>query len=216
MAELVFDCLSGEPDRYAATPTLTLRLRIAETTGVKVHAIALRCQIRLEPVRRKYTAAEAERLLDLFGEPDRWGDTLKPMQFTTVSIMVPAFTGSTEIDVPIQFTYDFEVVTAKYFHALETSEIPMLLLFSGTVFTAKEGGYAIEQVPWHKECNFRLPVAAWRGVMDLFFPNSGWIRLRRDSLDALQRFKSGQALPTWEDAIGLLLAKAGEVPDDPA
>ena len=34
--------------------------------------------------------------LELFGEPPRWGDTLKPMQFATVSLMVPSFTGSIE------------------------------------------------------------------------------------------------------------------------
>ena len=40
---------------------------------------------------RRYTAAEAERLADLFGETSRWADTLKPMQFATVSAMVMAW-----------------------------------------------------------------------------------------------------------------------------
>ncbi|HEY8558710.1 MAG TPA: DUF6084 family protein, partial [Actinomycetes bacterium] len=94
MTDLVFDCVDGQPDRYAAVPTLQLKLRISETTGAQVHAIALRCQIRIEPQRRRYSPDEADGLLELFGEPPRWGDTLKPMQFATVSLMVPSFTGS--------------------------------------------------------------------------------------------------------------------------
>ncbi|HEX3212521.1 MAG TPA: DUF6084 family protein, partial [Actinomycetota bacterium] len=135
MTDLVFDCIDGQADRYAAVPTLQLKLRISETTGAQVHAIALRCQIRIEPQRRRYSPEEADGLLELFGEPPRWGDTLKPMQFATVSLMVPSFTGSTEIDLPVPCTYDFEVAASKYLHALGDGEVPLLLLFSGTVFT---------------------------------------------------------------------------------
>ncbi len=68
----------------------------ARRSGQRVEAIALRCQIRIEPARRRYADDEAERLNDLFGETQRWADTLKPLQFTNVSIMVPGFTGSTD------------------------------------------------------------------------------------------------------------------------
>ena len=89
MAELVFDCVGAHADKYAVAPSMSLTLLIAETSGQKVEAIALRCQIRIEPTRRHYTDAEAERLNDLFGDTQRWADTLKPLQFTTVSVMVP-------------------------------------------------------------------------------------------------------------------------------
>ncbi len=69
------------PDRYAAAPTLLFGCRSARTSGVRVHAMALRCQIRIEPQRRHYDPDEAGRLLDLFGDRARWGDTLKPLQF---------------------------------------------------------------------------------------------------------------------------------------
>jgi Family of unknown function (DUF6084) len=188
VTDLVFDCVDAQPDRYAAVPTLQLKLRISETTGAQVHAIALRCQIRIEPQRRRYSPQEADGLLELFGEPPRWGDTLKPMQFATVSLMVPSFTGSTEVD----------------------REVPLLLLFSGTVFTKGLSGFSVGQVPWHKEATFRLPVAVWREIMDRFFPGAGWIRIRRDTLDALQRFKAVRALPTWDDALEALFKEAGE------
>jgi hypothetical protein len=210
MTELVFDCMDVRPERYAASPTLSFRLRIAETSGEAVHAIALRCQIRIEPQRRRYSAEEADRLLELFGERPRWGDTLKPLQFAMVSAMVPGFTGATEIELPVPCTYDFEVASAKYLHALDGDEVPLLLLFSGTVFTKGETGFSVAQVPWHKEASYRLPARVWRELMDLYFPNEAWIRMRRETLDALQAFKARQALPTWDDALEALLKQAGE------
>ena len=97
--------------------------------------------------------------------------------------------------------------TTKYFHGLEDGEIPFLLLFSGTMFLQGETGFSVEQVPWDKEATYRLPVATWREAMDSIFPDAAWIRLRRDNLDALARFKSRLALPTWDDALEALLAE---------
>jgi hypothetical protein len=207
MTDLVFDCIDAQPERYAAVPTLQLKLRISETTGERVHAITLRCQIRIEPQRRRYSSQEADGLLELFGETQRWGDTLKPMQFATVSVMVPSFSGSTEIELPVPFTYDFEVATSKYFHALEDGDIPLLLLFSGTIFVKSDEGFRVEQVPWHKEAAFRLPVAAWREMMDTHYPNSGWVRVRRDTLDALSRFRSERGLNSWDETFNALLGE---------
>jgi len=209
MTNLVFDCLDGRAERYAAAPTIMLQLQIAETTGERIHAIALRCQIRVDVQKRRYSEREAARLLELFGDTARWGDTLKPMHLTTVAIMVPEFSGSTIVDIPISFTYDFEVATAKYFHALDDGEIPLLLMFNGTVFRKTETGFAVEQIPWHKEASYRLPASVWREVMDLYFPNSGWIRINRDTLDALQRFKAERAMTSWDATMDALLA-AGE------
>ena len=209
MSELVFDILGVEPDPYAAAPTLNFGLRISETTGVRIHAIVLRIQIRIEPKRRRYSPAEAERLLDLFGETSRWGDTVKPMQFAFADAAIPGFDGAIEVDVPIPCTYDFEVATAKYFHALDDGEIPFLMLFSGTVFTKGESGFAVEQVPWHKEISFGVPVKVWDRLMDLYFPGQTWIRMQKETLDALQRFKSRRALTNWDETVQTLIEEAG-------
>jgi Family of unknown function (DUF6084) len=210
VSELVFDCLNVEPERYGAAPTLLFKLRISETSGEQIHSIALRCQIRIQPHLRRYSAEEEEGMLDLFGDRSRWGDTLKPLQFASVSMMVPGFRGATEIDLPVSCTYDFEVSSAKYFHSLADGEIPLLLLFSGTIFEKGQTGFSVSQVPWHKETSYRLPVAVWRELMDLYFPESAWIRMRRDTLDSLQAFKSRAVLPTWDDTLHALLKKAGE------
>ncbi len=208
MTALGFAVLGARAEPYAAVPTLVLRLRITESTGERVHAIALRCQIQIEPRQRHYTAAEEERLLELFGEPPRWGETLRTVLWTHVSLMVPGFEGSREVDLPVACTYDFEITAAKYFHALDDGEIPLLLLFSGTVFTRGQTGFSVEQVPWEKEAPFRLPVAVWRELMDRYFPGSAWLRLRRETFDALHQFRGRRALPTWEEAIEALLYEA--------
>ena len=210
MAELAFDCVGARADKYAVSPSMSLVLRIAETSGQKVEAIALRCQIRIEPTRRQYTDAEAERLNDLFGDTKRWADTLKPLQFTNVSVMVPGFTGSTEVELPVMLSYDLEIGSVRYFAGLESGEIPLLLLFSGTVFSSADGRLQVQQVPWSKEASYRLPVSIWREAIDAHFPNSAWIRMSLPTLDELQRFKTRQALPTWDATVAALLARAAD------
>jgi len=210
VAELAFDCIGAHPDKYAVAPSMSLALRIAETSGVRVDAIALRCQIRIEPTRRRYSDAEAERLNDLFGDTRRWAETLRPLQFTTVSIMVPGFAGSTELDLPVMLSYDLEIGSVRYFAGLESGEIPLLLLFSGTVFSTIEGRLQVQQVPWSKEASYRLPVSIWREAIDVHFPNSAWIRMSLQTLDELQQFKTREALPTWDATLAALLARAAD------
>jgi hypothetical protein len=208
MAELTFGCTQASAERYAATPALSLRLTIAEKSGARVHAIALRCQIRIEPQRRRYSAAEAQRLHDLFGDTSRWADTVKPVQLATVSTMVPAFTSLTELDLRVPCTYDLEVASARYLCGLDDGTIPLLLLFSGTVFIAHGTGYSVEPIPWSSEASYRMPVSVWRDVVDEHFPGSAWLRCSRETLDALSVFKSRHALPTWDATLTALLAQA--------
>ncbi|SFR02541.1 hypothetical protein SAMN04488564_102131 [Lentzea waywayandensis] len=206
MDMLHFECEGAWPTRYAAVPGLTLRLRVVERSGAPVEAVALRCQIRIEPQRRTYSAGEAQRLSDLFGDTGRWTKTLKPVSFATLSTMVPGFTGSTFVDLDVPCTYDLEVASTKYFNALDNGQIPLLLLFSGTVFGSQNGNLRVWQVPWSNEASFALPVSVWRETVDLHFPGSAWLRVRRDTMDALQRFRSEHAFATWDDAMTAMLA----------
>jgi hypothetical protein len=208
MADLVFGCASASAERFAATPTLSFALTITESTGVPVHAIALRCQVRIEPHRRRYSATEAQRLHDLFGDTSRWADTVKPIQLAIVTTMVPAFSALTEIDLQMPCTYDLEVASARYLQALDDGTIPLLFLFSGTVFLAQGNGFAVELVPWSAEASFRMPVSVWHDVVSLHFPDSAWLRCSRATLDALSAFKSERALPTWDATLAALLAEA--------
>jgi hypothetical protein len=214
MVELQFECVGVSADTYAAGPTLSIRLRLTERSGVRVHAIALRAQLRIEPQKRRYSATEAAQLGDLFGPTARWADTLRPLQFATVPAMVPGFAGETEFDLPVPCTYDLEIAATTYFHALEEGDIPLVLLFSGTVFTGGGAGFSAHPISWRAETPCAVPVAVWRAMMDRFFPNCGWIRLHRDTLRALGAYKNARAIPTWEQAITDLLAGA-DVRDAP-
>ncbi|MBC3841470.1 hypothetical protein GXW82_17820 [Streptacidiphilus sp. 4-A2] len=207
MTEFAFTCTGVRADRYAAGPTLLFRLRITATPGIRVHAIALRCQLRIEPTRRGYQPSEAEGLADLFGERRRWGSSMKPVQFAQVSLVVPGFTGETEVDLPVPCSYDLEVAPNRYFHALGQGEAPLLLLFSGTAFTGPRG-FQVEPVPWDREAECRMPLEVWREMIEQHFPGCGWLRLPRATMDALLAFRSRQALPSWEATVEALLDAA--------
>jgi hypothetical protein len=208
MARFRFECVDARGEPYAATPTLAFAVRIAELTGAGVHAIALRCQIRIEPRRRAYTVAETERLVDLFGAAPRWTETLNPIQLATVSVMVPGFTGETDAVVPVPCSYDLEIASTRYFHAVEDGTVGLLLLFSGTAILADRTGYTVEQLPWTAESRYRLPVSVWRDMVERDFPNAAWLRCSRETLDALGRYRSRHALPTWDHTLTALLSTA--------
>jgi hypothetical protein len=210
MTALSFDVLDVKPEEFAAAPHLLFRMRVSETSGAVVHAIALRCQLRIEPQRRPYDQAEQEGLADLFGTPDRYGSTLKPFLWTHATAMVQGFQGTREFDLPVACTYDFDVSATKYIHALRGGNIPVVLLFSGTVFTRGTSGFAVEQLSWSLEAEHRLPASVWHQLMDLYFPGSGWIRLDRESVDALARYRTAHGLTSWEETVAQLIPAPAE------
>jgi hypothetical protein len=192
---------------FAAAPQLAFKLRITNAVAEEpVHSVALRCQIQIAATRRRYSPQDQERLLDLFGTPERWSQTLRSMLWTHVTIVVPPFTESTTVDLPVPCTYDFNVAATKYFYSLEDGEVPLLFLFSGTVFyPVEDGALQVAQIPWNKEASFRLPVQVWKKMMDLYYPNSAWLYLQKDVFDRLYRYKIQRGLPTWEQVMESLL-----------
>jgi hypothetical protein len=212
MPELDFRVDRAEPEPFAAAPLLLFKLLVRQTgAAVPVHAVALRCQVRIEPAKRRYGAGEQDRLRDLFDTPDRWGQTLRAMLWTHASTVVPPFTEQAAVDLPVPCTYDFNVAAAKYFAGLEGGEVPLTLLFSGTVFYEDaDRGLQVSQIPWEKEAAFRLPVRVWKDMMELYYPNSAWLCLRKDVFDRLYCYKSRRGMPTWEQALDTLLSAADE------
>jgi hypothetical protein len=203
---LDFRIAGAEVQEFAAVPSLLFKLRVENLEEEPIRSVALNTQIRIAATQRHYDSAEQERLLELFGEPSRWKDTLRSLLWTHTVLQVPAFSGSTVADMPVPCTYDLEVVAAKYFYALEDGEVPLEFLFSGTVFYAEaDGRLQVERISWEKEAEFRLPVRLWKEMMEHYFPNSAWIRLRRDAFDLLYDYKVRKGLPTWEAAVEALL-----------
>ena len=206
MPDLEFKLEGAEVAEFAAIPSLVFKLRIENLEDEPVRSVALNTQIRIAATGRHYEAAEQERLLELFGEPSRWKDTLRSLLWTHTVLQVPRFSGSTVVDMPVACTYDLEVVAAKYFYALQDGEVPLEFLFSGTIFYAGEDGrLQTTRISWEKEAEFRLPVRLWKEMMDQYFPNSAWVRLRKDAFDQLYDYKVRKGLPTWEATVEALL-----------
>jgi len=204
--DLDFGIEGAEVLKFAAIPGLLFKLRIENLEKEPIRSVALNTQIRIAATRRHYDTVEQERLLEVFGEPHRWGSTLRSLLWTHTNLQVPPFSGSTVVDMPVPCTYDLEVIGSKYFYALEEGEVPLEFLFSGTVYYAGEGGrLQIGRISWEKEAEFRLPVRLWKEVMERYFPNSAWIRLRKDAFDQLYDYKVRRGLPTWEAAVEALL-----------
>jgi hypothetical protein len=206
MPDLDFGVEGAEVLEFAAVPSLLFKLRIENLEEEPIRSVALNTQIRIAATQRHYDAAEQERLLEMFGEPSRWKDTLRSLLWTHTVLQVPPFSGSVVVDMPVACTYDLEVVWAKYFYALESGEVPLEFLFSGTVFYAgQDGRLQVERISWEKEAEFRLPVRLWKEMMEHYFPNSAWIRLHRDAFDRLYDYKIRKGLPSWEAAVETLL-----------
>ena len=212
MTQLQFRVDGARPMEFAVSPHLLFSLHIAELAEgdevpLPIHSIALRCQIRIEAARRVYSSGEQGRLFDLFGSPLDWGRTLRGLLWTHTSIVVPRFTRETTVEMPVACTFDFNVAGTKYFDALETGEVPLCFLFSGTVFHDRpDGGVQVAQIPWDREAVFRLPVETWKRMMDLYYPNSGWLCLRKEIIEQLEQQKRARGIADTNQLLEHLLA----------
>ena len=201
-----FAVLSASARRHAATPALEFDVTVSEPGGHQVFAIALTSQIMIEPARRTYDADTHERLVELFGPPERWGATTRSLVWDRVAVLVGSFVGSTTFRVPVPCSFDLELVAAKYFYSLPGGEVPLAFNFNGTVYyRGEDGRLQMALVPWSASAEFRLPVATWRELIDHYHPNGGWAPLSHDTLDALLREKARRGLPTLDACVRELL-----------
>jgi hypothetical protein len=207
MPELSFKVEEASAVPFAAVPMLAFQLGIRNAVAdQQIHTIAVSCQIQIEATRRRYSPEEQARMLDLFGDPERWSQTLRSLLWTHVSVVVPGFHESTIVSLRVPCTFDFNVAATKYFEGLLEGEVPLNLMFSGTVFYAEQdASLQVSPISWDQEARFRLPVKVWREMMDAYYPNSAWLNLRRDVFDRLYQYKMRHGIPTWEQVLEHLL-----------
>jgi len=211
MPDLDFQIEGVAPARFSVTPQLLFRLTVRNSNREEaVQTVALRCQVQIDVTKRRYSPQEQERLRDLFDAPERWSQTLRTLLWTHVSHNVSAFSGELQTDLPVPCTFDFNVASTKYFYGLSEGEIPLCFLFSGTVFyQTLDGGHLLTgPISWEKEARFRLPVNVWREMMDVYYPNSAWLNLRRDVFERLYEYKVQRGIPTWEQALESMMQEA--------
>jgi hypothetical protein len=203
-----FAVLGARARRHAALPTLDFDMHVSEPSGRHVYAISLSVQVMIEPARRRYDAATHERLIELFGPPERWSMTTRSLLWTQLDTMVPAFTGSTTFRVPVLCSYDHELAAAKYFYAVSDGDIPLAFNFNGTVhYQDTDGRLQISLVPWSCSAEFRMPIATWRDLIEHYYPRTSWLALNNDTFDALAREKARRGLPTFDSCISALLSE---------
>jgi hypothetical protein len=163
MPELDFTIDGARP---AAGPAVAFRLRVQVADRTPIHSVNLRCQVRVQPARRRYTPVEQKALLDLFGTPDRWGKTVRDLRWAAAGVTVPPFIGMTTVDLPVPCDRDPNQGATRYFEALDGGDVALLFLFSGTVFYEAIGvGEQVALIPWDREARYRMPAAIWK---DLF------------------------------------------------
>lgn len=203
--ELDFACTSVQALRPAATPTLRITLAL-DAGDAAVRSVLLDVQVQIAATRRRYDADEQAQLADLFGQPERWGATLRTLPWLRATLVVPPFAGTTTAQLDIPCTYDFEVAAARYLAALRGGDVPLELLLSGTVFHAGGAGtMQVSRIGWDRELACALPVATWRAAIDQHFPGAAWLRLDRAAFDRLATFRAQRALPSWEAVVEELL-----------
>lgn len=203
--QLRFSVLGCEPLAHAAVPTLRFSLAI-DAQGARVRSIMLEAQIRIAAAQRGYDDAERAQLRDLFGAPSQWSETVRGLLWTHATVIVTPFEGATVVDLLVPCTYDFEVAATKYLAGVRDGEIPLELLFSGTVFYAGAGAaLQVGRISWEAQATHRLPVAVWREAMERHFPGSAWLRVRRETFDRLVAFRGAHALTSWDAVLDALL-----------
>jgi hypothetical protein len=204
-----FRILDAVGRRHAAVPALDFDVHVTEPGGRAVYAIGLSAQIMIEPARRAYDAETRERLVELFGAPERWATTTRSLVWHQADVLVPAFTGSTTFRIAVPASFDMEVASSKYLYGLPDGEVPLAFNFNGTVhYRGDDGRLQVSLVPWACSAEFRLPVATWRALIDHYYPHTGWIPLQESTLRALQREKARRALPTLDACVAELLGSA--------
>ena len=193
---------------HAAAPTLAFTLEVADRSGREIFMAGLSVQIQIEPVKRSYDAEEKAKLTELFGDPHRWSITAQRMHWTSESVLLPSFTGSTTARIEVLCNYDVELAAAKYFHSVTEGEIPLAFHFNGSIYySGDEGRLQVVQVPWDTTAAFRMRASTWREMIEAYYPFRGWVPVHTDTLDALQRLKARLGAPTFDAAISELLAK---------
>ena len=185
--------LDARGERNSAAPLLRFDAHVSEESGHEVFTIALSVQIMFEPAKRSYDAETKERLVEMFGAPERWPQTTNNFLWAEVDVLLPAFTGATGFRIPLACTFDMEIAAAKYLYSLPDGLVPLLFNFTGSVFyRGEDGRIQVAKVPWDRSARYELPVQTWRDLMAAHYPNGSWVRLGDETMEALAARKAAE------------------------
>lgn len=174
MPELNFQVSGVEPVALGLTPLLHFKLQITNASAAEpVAALLLQAQIQIASPQRSYTSLEKERLVELFGAPESWGRTLRNRLWAHSQATLSGFKDQADTVLPVPCSYDLNLAATKYFYALEGGEVPLLFLFSGSVFYfTPDGRLQVQRISWDKECTYRMPIKVWGELMEFHYPST--------------------------------------------
>ena len=213
MPELDFEIVSAEVKPHSAVPTLLFKMLVSNRNeNEEVYAAALKCQVLIEATRRSYDEELKTGLREVFGDPDRWEETVRSLMWMTITIPVSRFRKSAIVDIAIPVCEDHITAAGKYFFTVKKGEIPLAFLFSGTLFFAgPEGGVQITQVPWHKEASYRMPADLWNQMMEIYFPGSRWVKLSSETFNRIYQYKARNNFTSLEECVEWLLKESLQI-----
>jgi hypothetical protein len=210
-----FAVLGVEVVEDAAAPTVRFRLGVSEASQREIFTIALTAQINVEPARRDHDAATRERLVDLFGEPERWPATTHPFVWAQATTLVPSFTGAGMFTLPVPTTFDLDIAAARYFSSLPDGEVPLAFHFSGSILLRGEDGRVqVVSVPWSCTTTWRMPIAIWRELMQRHYPGRSWVGLQEDTVERLMEYRREHGLHSFDACVERMLERAREEAGD--
>ena len=205
MTQLQFAITGAAPKPRAASPAISFGLSIA--SNERIEALVLRAEVRIEPQWREYTGREKPLLNDLFGTPERWGQTLRTFSWADVPVMVTAFDEQTQATIDVPCTYDFDVAATRFLHAVNEGEIPLRFFFSGAIFTYGGNGLSTERVAWSSEASYRMPEQVWRDALHAVYGDDALIRVSAQTLERLHALRSLSGAVSWDDLFARLASE---------
>jgi hypothetical protein len=209
--DLAFAVTGVAPERFAAVPTLRFDLDVTRTGGTPVASIALTAVVRIDVARRRYGPGVQGALGELFGAPEQWATSMRPLVWARTTVHVPAFDERTTVALPVECPYDTELAVTKYLRAVGDGDVPLDFLFSGTVFhRAPDGrGLCASRISWSDgDTRHQLPAGLWQSLTDRYHAGSPWLRLSRATYDRLDAYRARGVLGSPDDAVRALLDHA--------
>ena len=206
-SEPEFKVVSVEPVARSVEPALSFKGTISDASMRPVYMIALTAIVVVEPGKRSYGPGERERLMELFGGPERWASTTGAFRWAGTQTMVHGFTGEGEFELVVPVSYDLEIASAKYFGALdEGGSAPLRFHFNGSILYERgDGRVQMTPVAWDRSERFEMPMDAWTRLTAEHHPFRNWVPLHSETVARIEGLKANMGAPTFEDAVSRIL-----------
>ena len=176
-----FQVLGATGRRHAAVPALDFDVHVTEPGGRQVHAIALSAQIMIEPARRTYDAETREKLVELFGPPERWATTTRSLVWHQADVLVPAFVGAKTFRVAVPASFDMRRPPPSTSTPARRRSSRWRSTRRHGPLRGDDGRLQMSLVPWSCSAEFRMPVSTWRELIEHYYPRSGYRAPRADA-----------------------------------